>query len=370
MIIMALVITIISITTVFAQTEPEQLPWMLGVRRYHAYDITWNRDGAQWTCTLNRTGEPFKDRWMAVYEKNGKYTQGEWYRFDSNGIMQTGWVQEGDKTFYLKPDGRMIQGEAVETIDGRTYVFAYQNFLLKNGDITIDGVTYTTDGNGCVSTNIVDKTLENTNPSGQSDQMDYLNAYRRQKGISDLSYDSDLTGVAKAAYDYGKNINLSTVYSLAVNTGHHIRHVAFIRATAAENSSYIYLTEDAVNAVQNLWFTRAGYYKADGTIMVIMAAYDQEEASQLAPEEIPGRWVNSSGRFKYLKADDTYVVNCWFKSPTDGKWYHFDESGYMQIGWFQDMDGKWYYLSPETGEMMTDTTVDGYSVGPDGDRYE
>lgn len=370
MIIMTLVITVMSITTVFAQAEPEQLPWMLGVRKYSASDLTWSSDGSQWTCTLNRTGEAFKDRWLAVYEKKGKYLYTEWYRFDNNGIMQTGWVQEGDKTFYLKPDGRMIQGESVETIDGKTYVFAYQNYLLKNGNITIDGVAYRTDENGCVITNIADKTRENTYPSGQSDQLDYLNAYRRQKGISDLSYDSDLTGVARAAYDYGSSINLSTAYSLAVNTGHNIRHIAYIRATAGKDSSYIYLTEDAVDAIQNLWFTRVGYYKADGTILVIMAAYDQEEAAQLPAEETPGTWINSEGKFKYLKADDTYVVNTWFKNPADGKWYHFDESGYMQIGWFQDTDGKWYYLSPETGEMMTDTTVDGYSIGPDGVRYE
>ncbi len=34
-----------------------------------------------------------------------------------------------------------------------------------------------------------------------------------------------------------------------------------------------------------------------------------------------------------------------------GKWYYFDESGWMQTGW-QQIDGKWYYLK-DSGEMMT-----------------
>ena len=87
-------------------------------------------------------------------------------------------------------------------------MFGYQNFVLKNRNITIDGKNYNTDENGRVISNIADKTLENPFPSGQSDQLTYLNTYRRQKGVSDLSYDSDLTGVAKAAYDYGSGITL------------------------------------------------------------------------------------------------------------------------------------------------------------------
>ena len=38
----------------------------------------------------------------------------------------------------------------------------------------------------------------------------------------------------------------------------------------------------------------------------------------------------------------------------------------METGWFQDNDGKWYYLSTDTGEMVTNTTIDGYVIGADG----
>ena len=364
--VIAAMLTLICFMTAFAQDPNNQSPMNLGRRISSSSQITWNQEGSQWTCTLNSTGELLKNRWLAVYEKNGRYTAAEFYHFDENGIMQTGWLDDQGQTFYLKPDGRVVQGECVETIDGQDYVFGYQNFVLKNRNITIDGKNYNTDENGRVISNIADKTLENPFPSGQSDQLTYLNTYRRQKGVSDLSYDSDLTGVAKAAYDYGSGITLSKVYSLASATGHNIRHVAFIRAMATDRESYVYLTEDAVAAVQNTWFTRVGYYKSSGTIMIIMAAYDQEEASMLSADEAQGRWINDNGHYKYRKTDGSYAANCWVKNPGDGKWYHFDENSCMQTGWFQDSDGKWYYLSTDTGEMLTNTTVDGYVIGGDG----
>lgn len=47
--------------------------------------------------------------------------------------MQTGWFEDGGlSTFYLRSSGRMVKGEGVETIDGRTYVFSYQHYVLKN----------------------------------------------------------------------------------------------------------------------------------------------------------------------------------------------------------------------------------------------
>lgn len=76
-----------------------------------------------------------------------------------------------------------------------------------------------------------------------------------------------------------------------------------------------------------------------------------------------GRW--------YLFPDGSYPVNCWEK--LDGKFYHFDDSGYMEwnrwvkesdgswrfcvasgemaVGW-NDISGKWYYMEPANGVML------------------
>lgn len=48
----------------------------------------------------------------------------------------------------------------------------------------------------------------------------------------------------------------------------------------------------------------------------------------------------------------------------DGKWYYFDNDGYMKTGWIQD-ENKWYYLDSD-GAMLKNTTINGYALGSDG----
>lgn len=53
------------------------------------------------------------------------------------------------------------------------------------------------------------------------------------------------------------------------------------------------------------------------------------------------------------------------RKKINGKWYFFDENGYMKTGWIK-YKTKWYYCD-ESGAMLTGTeTPDGYSVGADG----
>jgi hypothetical protein len=48
-----------------------------------------------------------------------------------------------------------------------------------------------------------------------------------------------------------------------------------------------------------------------------------------------------------------------------GKWYYFDNEGYMKKGWIL-WNAKWYYLG-ENGDMLLDTiTPDGYRLDKDG----
>jgi len=60
------------------------------------------------------------------------------------------------------------------------------------------------------------------------------------------------------------------------------------------------------------------------------------------------RWVQAGSRWWYKHADDSYTANGWEK--INGKWYRFDNSGWMQTGWVKD--GSWYYLDG-SGAMKT-----------------
>ena len=56
----------------------------------------------------------------------------------------------------------------------------------------------------------------------------------------------------------------------------------------------------------------------------------------------------------------------------DGNWYYLAASGKMATGWVQ-VGGKWYYMSKESnslGQMLANTTVEGYKLGADGAMIE
>ena len=45
-------------------------------------------------------------------------------------------------------------------------------------------------------------------------------------------------------------------------------------------------------------------------------------------------WVNQPGGWLYQDENGDAVKNNW--REIDGKWYHFDEAGMMNTGWFED----------------------------------
>ena len=59
-----------------------------------------------------------------------------------------------------------------------------------------------------------------------------------------------------------------------------------------------------------------------------------------------GTWIQDSTGWWYQNKDGSYPAACWQLLTYNGTsdWYHFDEKGYMQTGWFTDTDGNRYYL--------------------------
>ena len=70
-------------------------------------------------------------------------------------------------------------------------------------------------------------------------------------------------------------------------------------------------------------------------------------------------WAQDSTGWKVKKTDGRYASNEWYLVSWNGQnnWYHFDQNGYAQGGWFADTDGKKYYLynvhDGNFGAMMT-----------------
>lgn len=64
------------------------------------------------------------------------------------------------------------------------------------------------------------------------------------------------------------------------------------------------------------------------------------------PGRESGEWIQDTVGWWYKNQDGTYPKSCWQHLSYNGttEWYHFDEKGYMQTGWFTDTDGSIYYL--------------------------
>ena len=77
------------------------------------------------------------------------------------------------------------------------------------------------------------------------------------------------------------------------------------------------------------------------------------------PGRESGVWIQDAAGWWYKNQDGTYPKSCWQQLSYNGtnEWYHFDEKGYMQTGWFKDADGNIYYLHAvgdgTRGRMLT-----------------
>ena len=73
---------------------------------------------------------------------------------------------------------------------------------------------------------------------------------------------------------------------------------------------------------------------------------------------------NDSGQWSYYR--NGKPVKGWLSD--DQKWYWLVKAtGMMFAGGWKQIDGKWYYFYPD-GTMAVNTTIDGYTIGPDGAR--
>lgn len=79
-------------------------------------------------------------------------------------------------------------------------------------------------------------------------------------------------------------------------------------------------------------------------------------------------WKKDSNGWKY-DFESGYVSAKGAKYKIDGKWYYFDEQGYMKTGWCQDAYGEWYYAYSE-GSLATDTVLYGYTFAKGGTMLE
>ena len=78
-------------------------------------------------------------------------------------------------------------------------------------------------------------------------------------------------------------------------------------------------------------------------------------------------WQWTGNSWKYKRANGTYAANCW--EQVNGKWYNFDGSGIRRANqWVRNTNNEhvWYYVGND-GAMVTNTSINGYSINANGE---
>lgn len=95
-------------------------------------------------------------------------------------------------------------------------------------------------------------------------------------------------------------------------------------------------------------------------------------AAGMTMTSFAGQW-NFDGpenwKWHYQNDDGSYTTNGW--QEIDGKWYHFDNDGYLDTGWHKipsNTGDKWYLLD-DSGAMVTGKEWEGGLLLNDGSLY-
>ena len=226
------------------------------------------------------------------------YIDGSYYRFDHNGVMQTGWfIDDGEKTYY-HTDGKRVNG--FQTIDGKKYFFGrLNNNELRTGIIKIDNFYYRFDQSGVMQTGwFVD----------DGEKTYYQTDGKRVSGFQTID---------------GKKYFFGRLNNNELRTG----------IIKIDN---FYHRFDQNGVMQTGWFVDSGektYYQTEGKRVSGFQTIDGKKY-------FFGRLNNNT-----LRTGTIFI---------DGNYYNFDESGVMQTGWNTTIEGTKYYDSD--GKMQTGIT--------------
>lgn len=89
-----------------------------------------------------------------------------------------------------------------------------------------------------------------------------------------------------------------------------------------------------------------------------IALQDGRKAEKSKPTQVeyPLGWnVSSDGQWWYADTPHSRIAGRW--AYINGRWYVFDQKGFMIRGWFKQGDD-WYYMNPADGAMISNQWVD------------
>lgn len=84
----------------------------------------WEYVDNAWRC-IKENGETPYNEWICM--------SGSWYHFDRYGRMQTGWLEDAGRWYYLDPSSGIMLSSTTRTIRGTDYTFDTSGVLVIEG---------------------------------------------------------------------------------------------------------------------------------------------------------------------------------------------------------------------------------------------
>lgn len=304
-----------------------------------------------------------------------------------NGIE----VKEGSKYFKVTEGGKKVEFEVIQVIskaqaskkiDGIKYAKTVDNYflcdedgdtvdLLNNGKFSIIDnkkiVSYEVDGNN-LYTEVIELKSKGSKYYVEAEDTDDIELNDKEKAFDidvsgnlwaiseDYIYKFDNKDEWKKVYKVNEDFVSLSVYDeknlVAWSEDDEVYSIVSSKESTTDKDNNNSDSNNNSNADNNnntttlkgwvfgqdaKWY----YYKEDGTKAV--------------------GWYKDGATWYYLNANGDMKTG-WLYS--NGAWYYLKESGAMAIGWIND-GGTWYYLNA-SGAMLSNTTVNGYKLGPTG----
>ena len=300
----------------------------------------WLEDGG-FTYYLDVSGRRMENTVWNTEESGISYE----YRFDLDGHLILGWYEEGDETYYYYEKGLKCTG--ISIIEGETYYFDENGKMMRNVEITVDGVWYRFGTDGKLEWMITDLS-DGWKQIGDNwyyvkDQsilkaqwLIFENAiyYLDEDGKmleNEECLLEDITGDGSHVYHFGSGGALITGWyqTSSGEWNYFDSNGLAVTGWLKLNTVWYYFSEDGVmetgwNDIDGTWY----YFDVSGSMHT--------------------GWLQLNGIWYYMMPGGAMATG-W--AVADGNWYYFNESGSMYTGWLQ-LNGIWYYMMP-SGAMAT-----------------
>lgn len=338
----------------------------------------WELDGTGWRWQYG-DGTYAKDCWVLV--------GGTWYYMGSDTYMLTGWQTINGAKYYLDPgSGAMKIGWLL--LDGKWYYLNGSGAMVSNGWTWIGSGCYYFDEDGVMSADtwVGDYYVDASGAWVQGWVKPGWIAsggrwwYRHKDG----GYTASNWELIDGHWYYFDGAGwMTTGWQLVGGSWYYMDGSGVMQTGWLEqDEAKYYLSSSGAmltgwQIIDSKWY----YFNASGVMEkdTWIGDYYVDEKGVWDTSKVKPRWILSGNRWWYRHGDGSYTRSDWEK--IDGKYYYFDNAGWMVTGW-KLIEGKWYYMNGSgvkitnawignyyvdgSGVMATDTWIGNYYVDENG----